>query len=91
MTTPSANSWINTFNGHNQDDVLDRFRGILNGGSTAERTNHACANAAVAFLLPQPDASVKLLHHLHHDRGDPSTRDLTNYGDSLAVTASPPP
>lgn len=71
MSTPLTNSWAATFSKINQDKVLLKFAGT--GASAAERSNHACANADVAFLLPQADFSIKLVHHLNFDLGNLSS------------------
>ena len=79
MTTPPTNSWTATFSKINQDKVLSKFAGLLTGASAAERSNHACANADVAFLIPQDDFTIKLVHHLHFDLGNlssPGTNEL---------------
>lgn len=69
MVVSSANSWQNTFVGHQQDELFDKVGNILSGSSVAQRINDACSDPGVAFLIAQPNYSIKILHHLHHDCG----------------------
>ena len=73
MASTTVSSWQAFFQGiPPQDDLLDKFVGILSGGSAAQRTADACADPTVALLAASTNHQILFLHHLHHDHGTPT-------------------
>ena len=76
MSPPTVSSWKSTFNGHSSQDVLmDKFKSFLsNGASHAQRISDACSDRSIAFLAANTNNQILILHHLHHDCGNPLDR-----------------
>ena len=67
----TTNSWRNTFRKIDQEAFFDNFKNLLlaDGATTATRISTACTADHTSFLIAQPNGTVKIVHHIHHDIG----------------------
>ena len=78
--TDTTNTWRNTFRKIDQEAFFPKFKNLLvDGATTATRISTACTADHTSFLIAQPNGTVKLVHHLHHDIGSaflPGSKDI---------------